>query len=307
LQLPILTFDLGAQNDSVHIHNLAVNVLTTGTGSVGAAYLYQGSTQISSASIVGGSNGVMGTATFSNIQDGTAGASVPVNTSLPYTVKVDVTGVLNGSLAVTASTTATGTTIYNSEDGTVNSMNGIAQGNTQTVLGSGPAFTINSATIAASGANQSGSTNATSTITATFSVSAQAIGTNVFFGNQASGTPMFAFKVFNAAGTPISVVTGGAGNVTATSSGFIVPTGTGFLTTGLGPNSFELPQQQSGTISNITYTFAGKDSTGAVLAGGPFSVEISQINSSNNNGLTNTAQTYMNGLSNWRTPSLNVN
>lgn len=304
LQLPVLTFDVGAQNDSLHLHNLAVSFVTSGTGSASAAYLYNGSTLVTSAAI---SNGL---AIFSNIQDGTAGANIPVNTSVPFTVKADVTGVTSGTFNITASTTgSTNTTIYNSQDGTVNALNGIAAGNTLTVLGKGPAFTINSATIAASGANQSGSTNATSTITATFSIGVQAIGTNVYFGNQASTThPMFRFKVLNAAGSDITGTIGsGGGVVTATSSGFIVPTGTGFLTTGQGTNSFELPQQQTGTLSNITYTFAGKDSTGAVLAGGPFSVQISQIDSSNDNGVTYSPQTYMNGLTSWRTPSLNVN
>lgn len=305
LKLPVLVFSLGAQNDTIHIHNFAVNfsaVQSAAKGSITAAYLYQGSTQVSSAAItlVGGNEY---TATFSNITDGTAGASVPVNTTLPYTVKVDVTGVTTGNLAVTASTTQTGTTIYNSQDGNVATTNGTAGGNTQTVLGIGPVYTLNSATISQSGSNQSGSTNSTSTITATFSVSVQAVGTSVYYGTQASTTnPMFTFDVYNAAGTKITGTVGGAGFVTATSSGFMVPSGTGFITAGT--NSFYLPQQQTGTLSNITYSFAGKDSTGAILAGGPFSVGISQIQSSNDNGATYTPQIYMAGLTSWRTAGI---
>lgn len=301
LQLPVLTFDVGAQNDSVHLHNLAVNftaVQSASVGSITAAYLYQGSTQISSAAItnVSGNNY---TATFSNIQDGTAGASVPVNTTLPYTVKVDVTGVTAGSLTVTASTTQTGTTIYNSQDGTVQTMNGSAIGNALIVLGKGPAFTLNSSSIAVSGQNQNGSTVSTSTITATFSVSAQAVGTPVLFGTQASSTnPMFTFKVYNGAGTVVA-----ANTLMASSSGFIVPTGTGFTSTGA--TSFQLAQQQSGTLNNITFSFAGKDSTGQPLTAGPYSVEISSISYVLGSTGAIASQNYMSGLAAWRTSGIN--
>ena len=310
LKLPVLVFSLGAQNDTIHIHNLAVNfqvVQSAAKGSITAAYLYQGSTMVSSAAVTLVSGNTY-TATFSSISDGTAGASVPVNTTLPFTVKTDVTGVTLGNLQVTASTTATGTTIYNSQDGTVNATNGSATGNTQTVLGIGPAFTLNSATIAVSGTNQTGTTNSTSTITATFSVTAQAIGTTVTFGTQASTThPMFTFHVYNAAGTDITGTVGGAGYITGTSSGFTVPSGAGFITTSQGANSFSLPQQQSGTLSNITFSFAGKDSTGAILSGGPFRVGITQIDSTNNNGTSYTPQTYMSGLTSWQTAGVNPN
>lgn len=300
LQLPVFIFDIGAQNDAVHIHNLSVNFTTTGTGSVTAAYLYQGSTQISSAAVTATTSATYN-ATFSNIQDGTAGASVPVNSTLPYTIKVDVTGV-TGTFSVTASTTASGTTLYNSQDETVTTTNGIGNtiGNQITVIKTGPAFTLNSSSIAVSGQNQNGGTVSTSTITATFSVSAQAIGTNVYFGTQASSSPMFTFKVFNGAGTVVA-----ANTLMASTSGFIVPSGTGFITTGLGPNSFELPQQQSGTLNNITFSFAGKDSTGQPLTSGPYSVEIAAINYSNDNGVTHTSQTYMDGQTAWRTSGIN--
>jgi hypothetical protein len=300
LKLPVLVFSLGAQNDGIHIHDLKVSVVTSGTGSATAAYLYQGSTQIASASI-SGSN-----ALFTNIQDGTAGATVPVNTTLPYSIKVDVTGVTSASLAVTASTSnsfsGAGTTLYNSDDATVATFNGSATGNTQTVLGKGPAYTLNSSpSIAVSGSNQSGTTNSTSTITATFSVSVQAVGTAVTFGTQAStsAATMFRFKVFNAAGTDVSA------SVVSTSSGFIVPSGTGFITTGLGTNSFQLGQQQSGTLSGITFSFAGKDSTGTVLTAGPYSVNLSSITASNDTGTTQATQTYMSGLTSWRTIGVN--
>jgi hypothetical protein len=192
LQLPVLTFDINAQNDSVHIHNLAVNVTASGTGRVSAAYLYQGNTEVGSAAI---SSGV---ATFSNIIDGTAGANVPVNTTQPYIIKVDVTGVTSGSLAIQASTTASGTYLYNSLDETVQTLNGLTstQGNVLTVVGAGPSFTILSVSpsSAISTANST-SQNGTSTATATFNVGVQATVENVIFVTSASSTKFLSYKV----------------------------------------------------------------------------------------------------------------
>ncbi len=298
LKLPVLVFSLGAQNDGVHIHNLQVAVMTSGTGAATAAYLYQGSTQVSSASITNGY------ANFTNITDGTAGATVPVNTSLPYTVKVDVTGVTTGTLAVTASTSKTfaGTTIYNSDDSTITTnFNGSATGNTQTVLGKGPALTLNSASIAVTGQNQNGGTLSTSTITATFSVSAQSIGADTLFGTQASSTsPMFTFKGYNGSGAVVA-----SNSLMASTSGFIVPTGAGF-TTGVS-NTFTLAQQQSGTLSNITFSFAGKDSTGQPLTAGPYSVGISAIQYVTAGVAGVQTQNYMDGLTSWRTAGISPN
>ena len=44
---------MNAQNDTLHLHNITVNFAPVSTGSIGAAYLFQGSTQIASASVSG--------------------------------------------------------------------------------------------------------------------------------------------------------------------------------------------------------------------------------------------------------------
>ena len=49
LGLPVLIFDVNAQNDTLHLHDVKVRFATSGTGSIGAAYLYQGSTAVQSA------------------------------------------------------------------------------------------------------------------------------------------------------------------------------------------------------------------------------------------------------------------
>ncbi len=190
LSLPVLAFDVNAQNDTLHLRQVNVNVLTVqsggSTGSVGAAYLYQGSTQIASASLTG--TGPSYSASFSNISNGTAGATIPVNTTVPFWVKVDVTGVTAGSLLVTASTTAT-QTILSSNDSTA-IINGTAQGNTQTVAAAGPLFTLVGAPMITRTVTPLGNTagDIKYEYQATFNVNIQAIGQNVLIGLPASTT-----------------------------------------------------------------------------------------------------------------------
>ena len=293
LQLPVLIFDIGSQNDSLHLHQVQVDIGGTGTGTTSAAYLYQGSTQISSASVVAG------TATFTNIVDGTAGASIPLNTTVPFTLKVDITGVTSGSVTVIPQLDIAGTVIYNSIDSSV-TPNGSAPGFTTTVLGKGPAFAIQGTpSISVSGTNQSGSTQSTSTITATFNVGLQAVGSNVYLSSQASTTnAMFAFKVYNGAGTDVT------STLVNASSGFIIPSA-GVITVGQAANSFYVPQQNSAVIGNVTFQFAGKDATGAALTAGPYSVQLDHINWSSTGAGSATSTTSFAGLSNWRTSGIN--
>jgi hypothetical protein len=298
--LPVLIFDIGAQNDSLHIHQVAVNFATSSANgapanaNVTAAYLYQGSTLISSANI---SN--TGVATFSNITDGTAGASIPVNTTVSYTVKITATNVTAGSMTITPSLNTGSTIIYNSIDANVNTFNGSAPGFASTVLGKGPAFSLAGApVIGITGSNVSGTgSNSSSTVTATFNVNVQAVGANVYFGNQASTSPMFTFKVFNGAGTDVTSTLQGV------STGFIIPS-SGVITVGVPSGSFYVPQQNSAQIANVTYKFDGKIS-GQNLTAGPYSVEIAGITYSIDNGTTHTTTTYMDGQSTWRTPGQN--
>lgn len=187
LGLPVLVFDVNAQNDSLRLNRVKVGISTTGTGSVGAAYLYQGSTQVSSASVSGG------VADFNNILKGTAGATINRDQTLPYTVKVDVTGVTTGTLAITA---AVGTssfspiTIFNSQDATVTA-NGSASGNAQTVAAAGPLFTLSGSPTISKTSTSDTAGNVTSVYVATFNVNVLAVGTDIDFGLTGSSTAAF--------------------------------------------------------------------------------------------------------------------
>jgi len=298
-QLPVFIFDVGAQNDTLHLHQVQVTFATSSANgapanaNITAAYLYQGSTPISSASV-----SATGVATFTNIVDNTPGATIPVNTSVAYTIKVDATNVTAGSLTVTPTLNTTNTTIYNSIDATPNAKNGSAVGFATTILGKGPVFALANTPVATvSGTNQSGNTQSTSTITATFNVNLQAVGSAVYFGNQASTSPMFTFKVFNGAGTDVT------STLVSTSSGFIIPNTV--VTAGMPSGSFYVSQNNSTQIANVTFQFAGKNSAGSPLTAGPYSVEIAGITYSVDNGATHTTTTYMDGLSAWRTNGVN--
>jgi len=128
LGLPVLVFDVNAQGDNMHLHSLTVNINTAGStgGAVSAAYLYRGATPIMSTSIVNGQ------ANFGNIPDGTLGATIPVNTTLPYTVKVDVTGLTNSSTIENVTASVASEAIYSSAD-TIVPVTGNANGYTITV------------------------------------------------------------------------------------------------------------------------------------------------------------------------------
>jgi hypothetical protein len=292
LQLPIFAFNLTAQNDTLHLHNVAVTFTGVPSGNTTAtataAYLFNGSTQVASASI----NSSTGIATFSNISDGTAGASIPAGTTVAYTVKADVTGVTAGSINVTGSWTSSGTTIYNSQDSTV-TPTGSASGNTQTVLGKGPVFTLIGSTI---GKSQTSAVNnsSTSTLNATFSISVQAIGENVLFGSDGSTSPAFVFGLYN----PNTFTSTYAANASTTSIG--LPSSGVTIDT---PNkSFTLPQNSTVTLP-VTFQFVGNASTGVGVAIGNYAVGLEKIQWVNVPTGTQSNTTYTSGQVGWRTSS----
>lgn len=290
LGLPVLVFDVNAQGDNLHLHSATINFNTTGTSvgaAVSAAYLYQGSTPIMSASIT---NGV---ATFSNIPDGTAGATVPINTSVPFTVKVDVTGPSSAYFAanVTASTSAL--VIYNSADSSV-FVNGSVTGNLQTVQGQGAVFSLSGTpTITKVVANQSTSGSATNTYSATFNVTVQAIGTAVNLGLPGSTTPAFGTTTVGQLAVYLNG-TSQAPTAFAPVVSYSQPTNT-VLTNG--GASFQVGINQSVTIP-VTYSFLVTNPGANVYA-----VQLNGINwTSTATGLATSS--FMNGQTLWRTSSI---
>jgi len=295
LQLPVFAFNVTAQNDTLHLHNLQVTFVGVPTGNTTAtataAYLYNGSTQVGSASI----NSSTGIATFSNITDGTAGASIPAGTTVTYTVKADVTGITTGSLALTGSYTAGGTTIYNSQDSSITGTNltGTAVGNTQTVLGKGPVFTLISSSITKGQTSGGVNGQATSTLNATFNIQVQAIGTSVLFGSDGSTSPAFTFGLYNP-NTLTTIFNASSTSIQLPSTGVTIDT----------PNkSFTLPQNNT-VVLPVTYQFVGNSSAGVGVAIGNYAAGLEKIQWVTSAGLTST--TYTSGQTAWRTSSISM-
>ncbi|HEX7724407.1 MAG TPA: peptidoglycan-binding domain-containing protein [Candidatus Paceibacterota bacterium] len=287
LGLPVLIFDINAQNDTLHLRSVNVNFAVNGTGSVGAAYLYQGSTQIASASISGNA------ATFSNISNGTAGATIPVNTTVPFTVKVDVTGVSSGMLNVTASTSAT-QTILSSNDSTV-TISGTAQGNTQTIASAGPLFTlVGSPTITKTQQVSGSGTDIVYNYDAVFTINIQAIGQNVLIGLPASTTAAgsASFGTTSTGNAIAQVYENEAASTTAISGGLAAVYGAPTNTT-VTSGTYTISRNQSVT-QTVHYSF------NVINPGNKkYAVQLQGIYT-NGSVLTN----FMMNQPAWRTPSI---
>jgi len=102
----------------------SVQVTSSRISAVTAAYLYQGSNLIASASVSGG------VASFSNIN----GVKLQTNTATPFTVKVDISGIppKDTSTTVVASVSSDMVTLQDT-NGTAVVLSGSVSGNTITV------------------------------------------------------------------------------------------------------------------------------------------------------------------------------
>jgi len=294
LGLPVFAFDVNAQNDSLHLHEVKVNFGTSGTGSITAAYLMQGSTRVSSASVSSGQ------ADFTNITDGTAGASIPVNTSLPYTVSVDVTGVTSASapFIVTASASSTLLTIYSSNDSTA-TVSGNATGNGITVSTVGPLFSlVGTPSIIKEDLTAVNATVTTKKYTATFNVQVQAVGTDVYIGLPASSTPG---QSFGSSTTGINVaqifVNSTASATPVTTIADYTKPSTVAVQGPDGANSFSVPRNSTVVIP-VKYSFVIVNSDSTKL-GDNYAVQLQGINWSSSNG-ANGPTTFMANDTTWR-------
>jgi hypothetical protein len=289
LGLPVLIFDVNAQNDSLHFHEAKVNFSTSGIGSLTAAYLYQGSTQVMSSSVTYLSNGNY-SADFNNIVDNTNGASIAKDATVPFTVKVDVTGVTSSAspFSVTASTSDTLLTLYNTIDGSV-SPSGVANGNQQTIASVGPLFTLSGTpTITKTNITAGGATTTTFQYTASYNVQVQAVGTDVLLDLPGTTYPAFSGALANVYTNGISTNT-----VTAASgiASYSQPTNTA-----ISGNTFTVSRNSVVTIP-VTYSF-----TVAAPGANTYAVQLQGINWKTNTS-TSTA-TFMAGQTAWRTSAI---
>jgi peptidoglycan hydrolase-like protein with peptidoglycan-binding domain len=177
----LLTFNLQAKKDSVTVTDLTVAAAESvnGGAALQTVYLYDGSTQLDSATLSGGQ------AVFSNLD-----VAIAKDATKSLTVKADVRSADTSASTWSATTTATYITAENSKGDSVTDISGSATGNAVTFLSTGPEFTVVSKSVAKDTVTDSGVS--TSTLTATFKINVKAVGGAITLGSVASGTKAFA-------------------------------------------------------------------------------------------------------------------
>jgi len=288
-KLPLLAFDLRAQKDQVEITDLTATINGKGVATSTAAYLYDGSTLLASASV----NGSTGVAKFTNIN-----YWVPQDTTKVLTLKADIRSAGTSASTFSATIANSGPVAQNSQGSSV-SPSGSATGNNFIVRSVGPVFTLNSASPVKS-ATASNNNTSTSTVDATFNLTIQAVGGNIYFGSQA-GANTFDFAVYqNGVKTTLSTL------AVATSTAWSNPS-TGAVTSGLsGGSSFEIPQNNSVTLP-VDFTFTGRTTAGSLVPVGSYSVGLEGVTwNTSDSGTGSTTSTFMSGQTAWRTTAVSL-
>lgn len=281
----LMTFDLKAEKDAVKITDLNIGVAKSGTGGATASttvHLYDGSTELDSVSITGN------TAVFTDLD-----YVIPKDTTKTLTVKVDVRSANGTSARFVATASSSGVTAENTQGDSV-TVSGSATGNSIGVRNVGPVFTLLAAPTAERTVVESGNI-ATSTMKGSYIVKVEAVGGDITFGSNASGTPMFAVANFY-------TLKGGASTVlnVASTTAFSVPS-TGVVTSGIGSNSFKL-QEGNSVIIPVDYQFEGRTVAGAQVGTDSYSIGISAINWDTDSA-TGQTSTFMSGELDWSTPT----
>jgi hypothetical protein len=286
-KLPLLAFDLRAQKDRVQVTDMRVTVNGTGVATATAAYLYDGSTLLGSASV----NSSTGVANFSNIN-----YWIPQDTTKVLTVKADIQSAAStaSTFSVTVST-GTGTVAQNSNGSTV-TPSGSASGSSFTVRSVGPVITLNSSSITTQ-ASSLQNNYSTTTANATFNFTIQAVGGDVYFGTQAASTT-FDFQVYENGAASAQTF------FTATSS-WSIPS-SGVVTTGL-PSAnvaFKLAQNNSVTMP-VSFVFTGRNSTGSLVNTASYAVGLKNFKWSTT-GYDSVTSNFMSGQTAWRTSAISL-
>lgn len=286
-KLTLMVFDLKAEEDDVTINDLNIEVAKSGSGTATAptVYLFEGSTELDSASISGNM------ASFADID-----YVIPRDTTKTLTVKIDIRNA-NGTIAnFITSASSTGITAENSLGSSVTDKNGSATGNIIGIRNIGPEFTLVSKSITTSGVPQANGINdlSTSTLTATFNVKVKAVGGDIVFGtNQATSSPFVAsttsFMIYRGDSPDSSI------SSYATSTSITFPSTC--VTSGL-TNSCRLAEGSEVTVP-VSFQIQGRSGTGA-LTSGLYSIGIAQLNWQNVIIGAQTS-TFMSGEVDWRT------
>jgi hypothetical protein len=284
----LASFDFKAEKDAVTVTDFGVTITKTGSGGANASttvYLYEGSTELDSASLVG--TGASGS--FFNFAD--LDFVVPKDTTKTLTLKADIRSA-NGTVANFAATASTTNLVTENTNGDSVTESGSFTGYTQGVRNQGIEVTLLSKSITTSGVPQTSGANnpSTSTVTANFSFKVKAVGAAQMLGlTQSTSSPFVSsttsFDIFRNG----SVVTDVGSNATSTS--FTVDS---ICSTSGFTNSCSLAEGAEVTIP-VTFSLQGRKSTAAELTPGLYSFGINALYVSGN------TVNFMDNENDWRT------
>ncbi len=311
-KLTLLKFNVKAEKDDVLLTDVIVNVSKmagAGTASTSAAYIYDGSTLVGSATTMNFSGQT--SATFTDID-----YKILKDTTKTFTFQVDVIDATISPTTFTASTTAANLTAENMK-GTAITESGNGLGETIEVRKSGPQLTLKSKSITYGGAP--GFSGATTTAQANFVITMKAIGASVVFGDSASTTrPLVVLglplgdtassSVIYRAGAAVS----GAANadnlvLVASSTAITVPAGPTATTT----NSWVLAEGNTidvpvSMVFNSRFGISTTYATGDVTTGA-YGVQINRISWANADDMGELqVSSFMDGNSTWRTGNVTL-
>ena len=279
-------FTATAAKDDIKITDATVTITKTGSGTATAttAYLYvDGETDPVGSATPNTSTGV---ATFSDID-----YVVPADTTKTFTVKVDIRTA--DTTEAVLQVTSVNTTNENSS-GTAITETGSIVGNAMSVYSEGPEFSLVSKSVKKS--TISNSTQSTSTLEATFTLRVKAVGDSLYFGLPASATPMFATST-----TFFGIYRGGSAVAAlGVASDTSYQTPTGGITTGIGSNSFYVPENNEVLIP-VTFWFTDRTVAGVKITKGSYTVGLEGLRWSSDAGATSETSDFMNGVVEWQT------
>ena len=284
----LLKFNAKAEDDDVTITDVVVTLTRSSDDSANAtattAYLFDGSNQVASASVVGTSATAM-TATFDDIEVDVSEGSTKV-----LSVRVDITDAASTAQTFVASVAASGITSENSEGDNVTE-SGSATGETMSILEAGPEITLVSKSITKDSIGFSG---ATSTARATFNIKLTAVGDDVYFGSQSASTT-FVFATYKD-GTETTLLV-------ASSTSWSVPS-SGVVTSGIVSGGFILQEGNSVTIP-VDFLFEGRTAAGALITTGSYAIGLEGVKW-NLGGATQIESDFFEGDIDWRTSSVTM-
>jgi hypothetical protein len=237
----VMALEFDAEDDLIKVDQLQLNF--SGTATETAAFLYDGSTLLQSATV---SSNV---ATFTDMEDV---FQIAKDTTKTITVKVSYSGANTTAATSSVSATSTGLLAYNSEGLNVTGGNLSVSGDSDvmTIISAGPVFSLQSGVTTYQQGVQG---VASSSAKGTFTISVSAEGENLYFGNESAGASSTGNMLYvYDASTSKGLVASATGSTVVTFSSAFQSQGSGI---------YRLAKGQSGTIT-ITGTVLSSAVTG---------------------------------------------